>query len=271
MTDTSVITILANEGNRIDFRVRTTSAGGPDDLSCTRSFALALLETGRRNSGDYYNGGSDYRLNREGGIGTEVNGWPESWYIDEDWMTENVARYIERTEILARRNVFGGRDQDWQKLTGGLHALLDQSRQFFSPEGEALSLEVSHSLDLRVWCTDAKWLEGFEAGRVFGAADIDAWWEDPLRPEIPEGTPAPNAGERWRVYANEGRYWAIRLIGNEQTERSGAHGTLGEPVITAHPTRAAAVASVLEHIERMQREGFAFVSDEGQDDDTSDL
>ena len=38
-------------------------------------------------------------------IDAEEAAWDPSWCGNESWMAENVGRYVERTELLARRNI----------------------------------------------------------------------------------------------------------------------------------------------------------------------
>ncbi|NJK32463.1 MAG: hypothetical protein HC927_08650 [Deltaproteobacteria bacterium] len=173
-SDTSIITVLAVDGPRIDFRVRTTTAGGINDYSLTRSFALLLVSDARRRARDF---GFNVAPRP---IDAEEATWDPRWYGDRDWMAENVGRYVVSTELLARRNVLPEEEASYARLT----AVMDETSGLPAAEAEARRCEVFHHVDLRVTMTESKWAEGIEPGLVFGSTAYDVWWNDPTRPEV---------------------------------------------------------------------------------------
>jgi hypothetical protein len=179
MTDTSVVTILRVEGREIDMRVRTTTAGGLNDWSASRSFALLLLSDARRRARD-----DGFQL-AERPIDREIPAWEaadESWYVSEPWMIENVGRYVEKTEVLARRNVL---DESAPDLDARIDAIERATAGLDPLAAEAKRCGLYHYLDLRVTVTDARWLEGTPANVVFGSTAHDVWFADPLNPDEP--------------------------------------------------------------------------------------
>lgn len=173
MSDTSVITVLAVNGPQIDLRVRTTLAGGLNDYSLTRSFALVLVSDARRRARDY-----GFRVAPRP-IDAEEATWEPSWYGDQNWMANNVGRYVERTELLARHNILSEDAATHARIA----AVIDQTAGLPVAEQEARRCEVLHYVDLRIVMTDAKWAAGIEPGLVFGSTAYDVWWGDPLRPQ----------------------------------------------------------------------------------------
>jgi hypothetical protein len=163
-----VVTVLAAADRTLDLRVRTTTAGGPNDYACTRSFALCLIHRPLR--------GGTRPIDREAAT------WPEDWYVSEAFMREHVGRYVERTEVLARRNVI---DEDDARARQALRSHAELAETMSALDREQHLCGRWHHLDLRVTVTEPRWLEGLGPGMVFGTTAFDVWWGDPRRPEVP--------------------------------------------------------------------------------------
>jgi hypothetical protein len=179
MTDVSVVTVLRVEGREIDFRVRTTTAGGLNDWSASRSFALLLLAEARRRARE-----EGFEL-AERPIDREIPAWEaadDSWYVSEPWMIENVARYVAKTEVLVRRNLI---DESAPDVYERIEAIEGAVRGLAPLAAEAKRCELYHYLDLRVTVTEPRWLEGTPANIVFGSTAHDIWFADPLNPPEP--------------------------------------------------------------------------------------
>ena len=187
-SDTSVITVRAVSGNTIDLLVRTTSAGGPNDVAYTRSFALVALAEARRRAEDY-----NFPADKDPTpLELVAEAWAKKdadWYVSEKFMKANVGKYVKRAEVLARRNIISTTaHEELARKTQEIDA-----RELSATDAEALYLDVCHSIDLRVELTDAKWLAGLAPGLVFGTTAYDVWWKDPARQELPfrEFAPEP--------------------------------------------------------------------------------
>lgn len=192
-SDTSVVTVLRVEGSELDLRIRTETAGGLNDYSLTRSFALLLVHDAWLRARDVY--GYGFKSGQSRPIDQEAKSWPSGWYGSEDFFKENVGRYVEETEVLGRLNFLNESDPK-------IFEHLDQTRAAAKGLDPTLQedklCEVFHVVFLRVRMTDPKWLEGLEPGLVFGSTAYDVWWNDPKRPDAPDVERLVSRGEAGR-------------------------------------------------------------------------
>jgi hypothetical protein len=147
-SDTFHIRVEAIEGNQITLRCFTSTAGGLNDFSTTRSFALMAIESGAPLSSPLF------AALREAGSGSHPPLWEESFH------REHVDRFVARTELLERRNVIADRAAWFAEYETGK----DVAR---------------HEFVLRVTLRDAGFASGLAVGDAWGTTAFDAWLDDP--------------------------------------------------------------------------------------------
>lgn len=256
-SDTSVVTVLAKNGSTIELRVRTTTAGGLDDWSCTRSFALVLLADARRRAADWGFAPPSSPTPLE----LERDRWEvvdPDWYVSETFMREHVARYVASVDVLARANVRGAAPE------APVHSAMTRVLMMRLPprEEEDRLCEVMHHVVLRAEVTDPRWLEGLEPGLVFGSTAFDVWWDDPTRAAMPDGTKVPMPEPAWRVHSLGDEYWMIRHDGASHIIHEGKIGSAGRETTTTFPSVAEAAADVARRIEEKIAQGYASALDD---------
>lgn len=194
-SDTSVVTILRKEGAEVDLRVRSTGADGFNSLASTRGFALHVLTDARSRAREEASQ-REFVPAKPSVIETQASKHPAcaddlmAWWSGE-FIAKHVGDYIARTVILERRNVVHLSEEDddhferLETLEDAVDAALERA-ELTLREAEDRRCELYHHVVLRVHATDPRWLEGIEAGWVFGSDASDVWRDDPLRPSLPE-------------------------------------------------------------------------------------
>lgn len=193
-SDISVITILRKDGAEIDLRVRSTGADGFNSCCVTRGFALHALTDARSRARDE-KGQRELVPAKPSVIETQASKHPAcaddlmAWW-GVDFLRKHVAEYVASTVVLERRNVAKITDEDdelferMEKLEDEVEARLEAG-EITLREAEDRRCTLYHHVTLRVRMTQPKWLDGIEAGWVFGSDAADLWRDDPLKPKLP--------------------------------------------------------------------------------------
>ncbi len=153
---TSVITTLGRPTpNTAIWRIRNTTAGGPNDYVLTRSFVLSALVA--------------QHAEQESTVFSEEMA---DLVDDEDFHEEHVAKHVSRVVFLGRFNE--QEDDEWP----------DDTDELISTASEDELAKRFHHVVLLVDVTDPKVLEGLPA--EFETSAYDVWWDDPH--DVPQCT-----------------------------------------------------------------------------------
>jgi hypothetical protein len=100
-----------------------------------------------------------------------------NWYKSQEWMKENVRRFIASCKLVERRNdlpegELENREKAILEKFGG--ALYTKQHHLWQP----LRWRDCHNYTLEVVVTDPKWAEHLEVGLCFGTTAYDVWWEE---------------------------------------------------------------------------------------------
>jgi hypothetical protein len=175
-------------GTKVTFDVLTSTAGGVDDYCSSRSFALLLLADAIRRAawsvpGDPNDPKRDaevQRLYAKAKTTALHHALPPTdtsdWYVSEDWMRENVGRFVASCTLVERRNNVGAaelekREQVIVERFGG---------QLFTNEAhrwKPVRWAECHNFTLEVVVTEPRWAEHLETGLEFGTTAFDVWYE----------------------------------------------------------------------------------------------
>jgi hypothetical protein len=193
--DTSVITILKKDGAELDLRVRSTGADGFNSCSVTRGFALHALTDARSRAREEATQRElvpakpsvlETQASRHPACADDLMAW---W--SASFLAKHVGEYVAATEVIARRNALTLNDEDdafferMEQLEDAVDAALER-KELTLRQAEDRRCELYHHIILRVRMTDPKYLDGIEAGWVFGTDAADLWRDDPLRPVLPK-------------------------------------------------------------------------------------
>lgn len=195
MSDTSVVTILRKNGAELDLRIRSTGTEGFNAFSVTRGFALHVLTDARSRAREEKEQ-RDLVPARPSVIETQASRHPAcaddlmAWW-SRDFLRKHVGEYVASTQVLERRNVVHLNEEDdehferMEKLEDEVDAALERG-ELTLRQAEDRRCELYHHVILRVRMSDPKWLDGIDAGWVFGSDATDLWKDDPLRPDVPK-------------------------------------------------------------------------------------
>lgn len=171
MSDTFDVELTALEGTTLTCLCVTGTAGDPDDLSPTRSFAILLLVEAL------------YRQDRAAKhpLAKELRKLGEPW--DEGFFRAHADRFVTQTRVPWRARLA----EDPEGWAEARNARYDELMAVENPDFDALDRLLDeefprHQYELVIELTDAKYLEGFEVGMRFGTTAYDAWEEDPKSP-----------------------------------------------------------------------------------------
>jgi len=178
------------DGTEVVFDVLTGKAGGIDDCSTSRSFALLLLHDAMRRAGDslwhIQDESARYaestRLRSKGEASALSQALAEAerevpdWFISVKWMSDNVGRFVKECTLVERRNDLGwdalsARESAIEEAFGG--TLYTNQYHLWQPR----RWNDCHNYTLRVVVTDPKWVEHLEPGVEFGTTAFDVWTE----------------------------------------------------------------------------------------------
>ncbi len=147
-SDTFHVHVRAIEGDTIELRCLTGTAGGLNDFAMTRSFALIAMQSGMPRGA---------ALERALAKLADASGHAPVW--DESFHREHVAKFIVSIELLERSNIIDDIDA-W-------------NARYASGEGPR------HEFVVRVRMTDPRFIDGLEVGDDWGTTAFDAWYPDP--------------------------------------------------------------------------------------------
>lgn len=176
-------------GNELTLDVLTLTAGGLDDMSCSRSFALLCLADALRRAVDLVRARSDWdedkrdaevsRLYAKADQTALHEALPSTddsdWYVSEAWMKENVGRFIASCTLVERRNHLP--EDELRKREIAIEeqfgALYTDKHHLWQP----LRWRDCHNYTLKIVLTDPKWAEHLEPGLTWETTAYDVWWE----------------------------------------------------------------------------------------------
>ncbi len=180
-SDAFDVKVVEINGTRITLDVLPSNY---DDLVLSRSFALNLLQDSLERSCDFLLGVVDdpvqeaeyERRRAKSAIAPLVQALkahPE-WFVDGDWILENVPRFIVSVELIERRNPLS-----WEELSeraGAIEAMFPNGLTMDRyDEWSKLQWEKLHNYTIVVTVTEPQWAEHLEPGLVFGSTAAD--WE----------------------------------------------------------------------------------------------
>ncbi len=157
-SDTYTIQVLEVKGTKAEFLCTTGTAGGLNDCSITRSFALMIIEDGM----PYTSDGNGTPLQREL---TRLAGRYPAPVWEADFHKAHVAKFIAKATLVKRIGIITDIPA-WQ------HGRFELENEDDYP---------LHSFILHVEVTDPKWLEGIKQDYGYGTTAFDAWAMDPKR------------------------------------------------------------------------------------------
>jgi hypothetical protein len=173
-------------GVEVVFDVLTGKAGGVENLSASRSFALMLLDNALRRAMDLLPGPWDDPARRaeaqrlyekyQASALTQALAAEGRWYSGPDWMRQHVGRFVTSSALVERRNALGEaelerREVEIEQEFGGV-LYTDQYHRW-----QPRRWERCHSYTLRVVVAEPRWAEHLEPGLEFPTTAYDAWYE----------------------------------------------------------------------------------------------
>lgn len=188
-SDCFYVRVKRVDGTNVTFDVLTGMAGGYDDFAMSRSFALTLLNDALTGAADHVPGAWDdpvrekevARLYDKAKTTMLVQALESEgdWYVSDDWMRDNVAKYIASVTLVERRNNIGeqalqARQRAIEEEFGG--TLYTDKYSTWQPRRWA----QCHNYTLDVVVTDPKWASHLEVGLEYGTTAYDVW--DDKRP-----------------------------------------------------------------------------------------
>ncbi len=165
-SDTFKVHVRAIEGDTIELRCTTGTAGGLNDFAVSRSFVLMAIEDGMP---------YDKSKPLQQALAAAVGGQPPLW--EQSFHEQHVGKFIASTELIERSNI------------------IDDERAWW--DGYESDSSPRHEFVVRARMTDPRWLEGLKEGDSYGTTAFDAWWHDPQRPSDAEIAAVTAKASRW--------------------------------------------------------------------------
>lgn len=185
-SDCFYVRVRSVQDCEVVFDVLTSTAGGCDDLCASRSFALCLLSDALRRSVDLVWSGlkeparSEETARRydshERAALTMALTREDDWYVNEEWMKKNIARFVADCQLVERRNNLGEAELMRRELAireqfGG--ALATDKYHQWQPH----RWKQCHNYTLRVTVADPKWAAHLQPDIEFGTTAFDVYYE----------------------------------------------------------------------------------------------
>jgi len=183
-SDCFYVRVKSVSGPNVTFDVLTGMAGGYDDFAMSRSFALTILNDALRSATDYVPGDYDdpahekevARLYAKADTAPITLALADQgdWYVSDNWMRDNVGKYIASVTLVERRNNIGEealqvRQKAIEDELGG--TLYTDKYATWQPKRWA----QCHNYTLDVVVTDPKWASHLEVGLEYGTTAYDVW------------------------------------------------------------------------------------------------
>jgi hypothetical protein len=186
-SDLFEVRVAKVDGTKVTLDVLTDTAGGVDDLCTSRSFALLCLEDCLRRATDIVRSEANnpkkeaevHRLYAKADNSALHQALPSTdesdWFVNKQWMQENVGRFIESCKLVERRNHLSR--EELEKREEAIEEKFDGLRNDNYHLWQPARWKDCHNYTLEVVVTDPKWAQHLEVGLHFGTTAYDVWSE----------------------------------------------------------------------------------------------